>query len=200
MEKVLNGYQWYLEKKVSGEYSQVSSTRDVFKARWSHMDQLCLNFWQEPNEVALFSAVIGELGNNCFDHNLGQWRDAAGCWFQHDIQKKSAWVVVADRGQGVLSSLRQTLPTLRDDQMALNTAFEKKISGRSPEHRGNGLKFVRNIINRSPQSGLVCLSGNGEILLGKLSLKAKHMLVDTTFKTYGTGTFSLVIWRSPNES
>lgn len=200
MKDVLSGYQWYLEKKVSEEYSQVSPTRDVFRARWNYMDELCVKLWEKPNEAALFSAVIGELGNNCFDHNLGQWRDAAGCWFQYEIQKKSAWVVIADRGQGILSSLKQVLPTLQDDQVALNTAFEKKISGRSPEHRGNGLKFVRNVINQHLPRGLVCLSGKGEILLGKLSLKAKQMLVDTTFKKYGTGTFSLVFWGEFNES
>lgn len=161
MKDVLSGYQWYLEKKISEEYSQVSPTRDIFRARWNHMDELCVKLWEKPNEAALFSAVIGELG---------------------------------DRGQGILSSLKQVLPTLQDDQVALNTAFEKKISGRSPEHRGNGLKFVRNVINQHLPRGLVCLSGKGEILLGKLSLKAKQMLVNTTFKKYGIGTFSLVFW------
>ena len=47
------------------------------------------------------------------------------------------WVCIGDRGQGVRQSLSYVLP-LPDDQTALETAFEKTISGRAPESRGNG--------------------------------------------------------------
>ena len=34
------------------------------------------------------------------------------------------------------------MPDIKNDQEAIEIAFTKTISGRSPEQRGNGLKFV----------------------------------------------------------
>lgn len=203
MNDIFKGYQWYLgylEKKRMEEHSEVFATRDVFRAHWNKMDQTCLKLWKKENEVSLLSAVIGELGNNCFDHNLGQWHDIPGCWFQYKLEPNSIWVVVTDRGQGILSSLKHVVPTLKDDQTALNLAFEKRISGRSPEQRGNGLKFVKNIINNHKQRGLLYLSGKGEILLGCLSLKAKALINQIDHKEDGKGTFCLVLWEKSNEN
>jgi len=100
----------------------------------------------KADELPLTISVVGEIGNNCFDHNLGHWKDVPGCWFETQITGGLLWVCIADRGQGVLKSLARTDPALRDDQAALIAAFERNISGRAPEHRGNGLKFVKNVI------------------------------------------------------
>jgi len=35
------------------------------------------------------------------------------------------------------------VPELSTDEEAVRTAFTKVVSGRAPESRGNGLKFVR---------------------------------------------------------
>ena len=69
---------------------------------------------------------------------------------------------------GVLGSLSAVLPELRDHQSALATAFEKVVSGRHPERRGNGLKFVRDVINANARRGLVAASGSGCLTLGGL--------------------------------
>ena len=49
---------------------------------------------------------------------------------------------MADRGQGILNSLRRVRPDLQNDVDALRVAFTEQVSGRAPEKRGNGLKFV----------------------------------------------------------
>ncbi|MBI4185631.1 hypothetical protein HY524_01100 [Candidatus Berkelbacteria bacterium] len=116
------------------------SSRDIFQAR---LDSLRLQLEERSaamTEPSLVVAVLGELGNNAFDHNLGTWRDSPGVYFAHD--RAQGLAVIADRGQGVLASLRRVLPALPTDQVAVDTAFTQTISGRSPERRGNGLKFV----------------------------------------------------------
>ena len=47
-------------------------------------------------------------------------------------------------------------------------AFERMISGRYPERRGNGLKFVRDVINSHSDRGLVSVSGRGMLAFGGL--------------------------------
>ncbi len=58
------------------------------------------------------------------------------------------YVVLADRGNGLRATLQRVKPMIRTDAQALYTAFHEVISGRAPEERGNGLKFVRNKVVR----------------------------------------------------
>lgn len=92
----------------------------------------------------LITSVVGEIGNNSFDHNLGNWPDVPGIFFGYDIRKKI--VVLADRGQGILKTLKRVKKELTSDEEALETAFSEILSGRAPEARGNGLKYVKEII------------------------------------------------------
>src|SRR3989344_6558210 len=87
----------------------------------------------------LITAVAGEIGNNSFDHNLGNWSDIPGILFGYDIQKRN--VVLADRGQGILTTLKRVRAELNSHKDALYVAFTEVLSGRAPERRGNGLKF-----------------------------------------------------------
>lgn len=84
------------------------------------------------------------IDNNSFDHNLGNWPDILGIFFAYNLRKGN--IVLADRGQGILATLRKVKPELVNHQDALYTAFTEVISGRSPEYRGNGLKFVKNVV------------------------------------------------------
>jgi len=92
----------------------------------------------------LISAITGEIGNNSFDHNLGNWPDAPGTFFAYNLNKRQ--IVLADRGQGVLVTLKRARPGLSDHKNALRVAFTEIVSGRAPEYRGNGLKFVSNVV------------------------------------------------------
>ena len=50
-------------------------------------------------------------------------------------------VVLADFGRGIRASLKSVF-NAKSDQEAVEIAFTKQLSGRAPEQRGNGLKFV----------------------------------------------------------
>lgn len=120
------------------------ATRDDFQARLDKMTQVLLHEHLVPESaIYLITALAGEIGNNSFDHNLGNWPDVPGIFFNYSIDQKIKTIVLADRGQGVLATLKRVKPELANDQMALQTAFTEKLSGRAPENRGNGLKFVR---------------------------------------------------------
>lgn len=142
------------------EYYCINS--DIFKARHQRLDpELSAN--PDIKKLSpLISATAGEIGNNSFDHNLGNWPDIPGILFGYDIAKRQ--VVLADRGQGVLKTLKKVLPKLKNDKDALSTAFTKIITGRYPEGRGNGLKFVREIITNYPLH-LFFQTGNAQLEL-----------------------------------
>lgn len=123
-------------------------TRDIFQARTDKMtNQLLSQHIIPEHQVYIISALTGEIGNNSFDHNLGKWPDVPGIFFGYDFSDPNNMIIVlGDRGQGIFSSLKKVKPSLQTDQQALETAFKEKLSGRAPENRGNGLKFVRKSI------------------------------------------------------
>lgn len=148
-------------------------TRDVFQAR---LDKMLREFLQSEgnNEtnVYLASAIAGEIGNNSFDHNLGSWPDVPGIFFGYQQGNGKIEIVLADRGQGVFKTLKKVKPGISNDQDALKTAFTERISGRAPEKRGNGLKFVKeNVEDRKMHlfffSGQAQIKINAEMKIGQ---------------------------------
>lgn len=151
---------------ISGMYCQ---TRDVFQARLEQF-QSKLSRITSIEIVSLITAVAGEIGNNSYDHNLGNWPDIPGIFFSYSILNKK--VVLADRGRGILATLKRVRPELTNEDEALKVAFTETVSGRFPEARGNGLKFVRSVIVDNPfslyfQTGnaYLCLKQHGKNLL-----------------------------------
>jgi excisionase family DNA binding protein len=122
-------------------------TRDIFQARLEKL-QHTLQSKVSESAVSLLCAVVGEIGNNSFDHNLGNWPDVTGIYFSHDLRNKK--IVLADRGLGILATLKRVRPSLNSASEALKVAFTETISGRLPEARGNGLKFVRSVVVDNP--------------------------------------------------
>lgn len=161
----------------SGYYCQ---TRDVFQTR---IDKMLRNLLNEKNvgdnRAYIISAIAGEIGNNSFDHNLGNWRDIPGIFFAYEIFETEIKIALADRGQGILSTLKKVKPELADDQEALKTAFLERISGRAPENRGNGLKFVKENVEEMKMRLLFC-SGNAQA-----ELNAKMIIQETSEKFEG---------------
>lgn len=195
-DRILQGYQWYRQIKRPEEGAAVCDTRDIFQGRLDTMYRSLISAGRGKQESALLTAVVGEIGNNCFDHNLGQWNDVAGCWFDHGVQDQPIWVLITDRGQGVFSSLRRVQPALKTEQEAVELAFHKRISGRSPEQRGNGLKFVRSVINENASRGLYFASGQGIISFGGLEKEARQLVECPSERTQGKGTFALILWKA----
>jgi hypothetical protein len=117
----------------------------------------------------LEAAIIGEIGNNTFDHNfIFKNIYQKGVYCNYNFQEK--YVLVADYGRGIKASLIQVVPKIQDDLEAIKIAFTEKISGRSPEQRGNGLKFVSETIQNNNWD-LYFQSGNGYCRINKDGIK-----------------------------
>ena len=163
---------WVLkETKLSPEF--YCSNSAVFQTRLTQMQDVLMAIPRLSNIFSLVVAVAGEIGNNSFDHNLGNWPDVAGVFFMYDIHKRN--IILADRGVGVFATLKRVKLELNNDEEALRVAFTEIISGRYPESRGNGLKFVSKIVAENP-IGLVFQSGDAELTLkkDKSDLDIKH--------------------------
>ncbi|MBI2896521.1 MAG: hypothetical protein HYY06_23385 [Deltaproteobacteria bacterium] len=160
--------QWYASLDAPAGEPDVCASRDVFQARLDTLLRQLLHGGWPDQEAALLVAVIGEVGNNSFDHNLGQWKDVPGCWFGGDPDHVPPLFWIADRGVGILATLRRADPALATPHEAIEAAFARTLSGRTPERRGNGLKFVRSVINGRATRGLVCQSGGASQEFGAL--------------------------------
>lgn len=162
--RIQKAFDWLTRE--SGEGFLLSDehcpTRDIFQAR---LDRLSREMESSKNFKELYYlivAVVGEIGNNAFDHNLGSWKDEKGIYFVYDIDKH--FVVIADRGQGLLATLIRIRPELQTENQAIKIAFTEKISGRAPEQRGNGLKFVESVV-RNNNFKIDFYSGDGAYII-----------------------------------
>lgn len=154
----------------------------VFQARLSKLEAELIRTGDLNNKFSLITAITGEIGNNAYDHNLGNWPDIPGVFFIYNIFKRL--VAIADRGQGVLTTLKKVKPDLKNDQDALKMAFTEIISGRAPESRGNGLKFVKKIVEennfnlffKSGQAELKIKQNNGALNIGQAKTEIQGCL------------------------
>ena len=156
-----------------------SETQDRFRAR---LERMAVSISRDPTMLdmaSLITAIAGEIGNNSFDHNLGNWPDVPGVFFAYDIGKRIA--VLADRGVGIKATLSRVCPNLKNDVDALKIAMTEHISGRSPEQRGNGLKFVMSVATENP-IGISLQSGVGVATIGKEAAKLKISLADRNIR------------------
>ena len=141
--------EWVLSGgEISSDFHCSNSA--VFQTRLIKMQEEMLSLGKDRGLVSLVGAISGEIGNNSYDHNLGNWPDVPGVFFGYDIHK--GIIVLGDRGVGILKTLSRVRPSLVTHEEAVNVAFTETISGRAPEKRGNGLKFVRKIISENPIS------------------------------------------------
>ena len=70
----------------------------------------------------LIVAITGEIGNNSFDPNLGNWPDIRH-FLWYDIHKRN--IVLADRGLGILTTLKRVKPELSSDVKAVKLLLPK---------------------------------------------------------------------------
>ena len=137
--------KWVMEKDPEIPDSEYyCSDIQTFNSRLNVLEKYLQSIKGLERDFSLITSIVGEIGNNSFDHNLGQWPDIRGIIFAYDLNKRE--VILADRGQGILTTLKKIKPELSNDVDALLVAFTEKISGRAPENRGNGLKYVRKVI------------------------------------------------------
>ncbi|MFA5742914.1 MAG: helix-turn-helix domain-containing protein [Candidatus Paceibacterota bacterium] len=136
----------------------------IFQVRLIKMQNVLIVVPSIEKIFSLLIATAGEIGNNSFDHNIGNWPDSPGIFFGYDVSKRE--IVLADRGIGILKTLKRVRPGLDNYKDALTVAFTEIISGRAPEERGNGLKFVRKVVAENPIS-LFFQSGDAEVRMAK---------------------------------
>jgi DNA-binding Lrp family transcriptional regulator len=185
--------KWLNARRVTQSPSTwVSETREIFSARLSQL-KMYIRQGLAKSLLPLVISTVGEIGNNSFDHNLGQWRDVSGCWFESQVTGKHLWIWIADRGQGIFHSLAKVHPELKDEQTALHAAYETIISGRAPEQRGNGLKFVKKNLSTAPGTGVACMSGGARVFYGEQGDRCSAFL-DRYFIRVN-GTLTLMTWR-----
>lgn len=156
---------------------------DRFTSRVAKMGAELQKFGKVSEEiVSLVTLVAGEIGDNSFAHNVGNWPEIPGVFYAYNITKRI--IVIADRGRGVKTTLQQIRPNLTTDVEALNVAFTEIVSGRNPEKRGNGLKVVRNIAE-SKEIGLFFRSGIGLVTIplhpGRMDIKMTDGNVPGTY-------------------
>lgn len=173
-------------EKVDVESKYYCQTRDVFEARNNKMPEGLIAKGMDEARAYLVYSMAGELGNNSFDHNLGNWPDIMGVFYAVDYDAGSGFLVIADRGIGILNSLKKVLPDLEDDKDALEIAFTQKVTSRAPENRGNGLKFVRsNVLDQNMlldfYSGRAKASLNHGLNIDESGKKIKGCLVILKF-------------------
>lgn len=171
-------YAWAAKAVSSPPPEYYCQTSSIFQARLASFETAVRTIpgLSQDERYSLVTAIVGEIGDNAFAHNLGNWPDTPGVFFAFDPNRRQ--VVVADRGVGVLTTLRRVKPELRNDRQALTVAFTERLSGRTPENRGNGLKFVRQVIAHNPLK-LVFHSGSAILTLRGMSpelhLTAAHL-------------------------
>ncbi len=71
-----------------------------------------------------------------------------------------------DFGCGIKNSLSKVKKNIKSDFEALKIAFTQIISGRAPEQRGNGLKFVLNSVVEN-QWNMYFQSGDAYCIIDK---------------------------------
>jgi hypothetical protein len=156
---LVDAFAWATTEQPPSYGEQYCESRDVFNAR---LERLRLQHRSRGigERADLINAVLAEVGGNSFDHNLGQWRDLPGVYLGDAVADGLEIAVIADRGQGVRATIQRAVPgTLENDLSALQLAFLRRITGRVGERRGNGLKFVREVV-RSTGMSLYFQSGS----------------------------------------
>ena len=166
---------------------QYCRTHDVFKARLDTMSAVLNQDAAMKSIVSLIAAVTGEIGNNSFDHNFGNWPDVPGIFFHYNTDKRV--IVLADRGLGIRATLLRVRPMLKDDTEALTVAFRERVSGRAPEQRGNGLKFVHDVAMKYPV-GVSLQSGTALAEIAKIKGQFKVRLAERNIR----GTLAKIIY------
>lgn len=151
------------------------ATSDVWQGRFIKVAPALIKQGVDPKFAALLTAAIGEIGDNCFAHNAPDWVDISGCWFEWTIEDGLLRCIIADRGRGVLASLQSIRPALTAQEDALRVALTERVSGRAPEKRGNGLKFVTDVLLQLSGGSFTLQSGDGQFQCS-LPLDLNHII------------------------
>ncbi len=151
---------------------------DEFNARLGRFERMFQNFGLNDEDAKRALVIFGELGNNVFDHNLGNWpTNFSGSIVvaQNYPQRKRIECVIADVGVGFFGSLRAAFPILHDDLGAIQKGLEG-YTGRIGETRGNGLKTIQNWTIKNFHGILNIHSGNGLVQVDENGIQTREVM------------------------
>lgn len=121
------------------DISQLNQNNDCWSLYKDAFDAKLQTFAMQSQQW-LLGAVLGEIGFNTFDHNFQIDSNRKGLYCNFEYGENTA--ALLDFGCGIKTSLSKVKKDIKTDKEALRIAFTEIISGRAPEQRGNGLKFV----------------------------------------------------------
>lgn len=104
--------------------------RDEFNARLGRFITMFQNFGLSESGAQRATALVGELGNNVFDHNLGNWpTNVSGCIIaaQRYPNTHAIEIAVGDPGVGFSSTVCDKLHLIGDNYGASNGQIWKHI-------------------------------------------------------------------------
>ncbi|MDP2909757.1 MAG: hypothetical protein Q8N69_01655 [bacterium] len=144
--------------------------RDNFDARLSsRIKNMFTKIGMNEKEGSMATALVGELGNNVFDHNEGLWPTnvrGAIILAQNNPTQKKIEVVVADPGVGFQKSLQLAKPFPKNDIEAIKLGLSG-VTGRIGEPRGNGLRVIQEWTIGKFYGMVKIHSGNGLVIVDK---------------------------------
>ncbi len=147
--------------------------RDEFNARLGRFITMFKNFGLNESDAQRATALVGELGNNVFDHNLGNWpTTVSGCIIaaQHYPTTHTIEIAVGDPGVGFYGSLKAAFPDVINDIEAIKLGLAGN-TGRIGEIRGNGLKLIQRWTLQNFAGIVMIHSGNGLVIVDKSGMK-----------------------------
>jgi anti-sigma regulatory factor (Ser/Thr protein kinase) len=184
-------FRWATEHSVQEPPSEYyCPTRDIADGRLPKLYQAAISGGLNEKKSSVLTAIVAELAANCFDHNLGSWKDVSGCWFSLHMQDNLLQITIADRGQGILQSLRHADTSLASHSDALLVALTKQISGRQPERRGRGLKYIMKSLNEEfSEAHFLIQTGNAQFetifpLMGEIIVTDMENRAPFVYGTY----------------
>jgi len=143
--------------------------RDEFNVRLERFIQMFQNFGLSLQDSFLATGVVGELGNNVFDHNSFSWpTNISGSIImaQNYPKLRCIEVAIGDPGIGFRGSLAAAFPKLKSDVEAIRTGLAGN-SGRVGETRGNGLRLIQQWTIQNFSGALMVQSGDGLVIVRK---------------------------------
>ncbi len=145
----------------------------TFQSRLNRLERDLQNTNAAGSDFSLITSIVGEIGNNSFDHNLGNWpTKVSGCIIaaQHYPNLKKIDIAVGDPGVGFYGSLKAAFPEIKTDLDAIRKGLEGN-SGRIGETRGNGLRIIQQWTIQNFFGKVMIHSGNGLVIVSNRGMK-----------------------------
>jgi hypothetical protein len=140
---------------------------DEFNTTLGRFIKMFQNFGLSEQDARLATGVVGELGNNVFDHNSFSWpTQIVGSFIaaQSYPASKCIEVAVGDPGVGFKGSLITAFPELKTDKEAIMKGLAGN-SGRVGEVRGNGLRLIQQWTINNFTGEVMIHSGDGLVVV-----------------------------------